>query len=94
MILLRMAHDALENVGVVFDDEIKAPVASDAGLPAVLAFIVLLRAERWVMQVLEQKKVTACRRHAGFASAPYCNPARSAPCGGFSSDRALSFFAA
>jgi hypothetical protein len=40
-----MADDALEYVGVVFNDEIKTPVVVHHGLPSILAFVVLLGAE-------------------------------------------------
>jgi hypothetical protein len=47
-----MADDVLEYVSVVSNDEIKTPVVVHPGLPSTLAFVVLLGAERWVMEIL------------------------------------------
>ena len=51
-----MGREAHEVVGVVFDDEVKPPVAGDTGLPEALRLIVFLRPEGRVPEVLKQKR--------------------------------------
>ena len=50
-----MRDDVHDVIDVVLDEKIKAPIFVDAGLPEVLAFVVLLGAKRRVSQVLFQK---------------------------------------
>jgi hypothetical protein len=50
-----MRDDVHDVIDVIPDEEIKAPIFVDAGLPEVLAFVVLLGAKRRVSQVLFQK---------------------------------------
>ena len=54
-VLFRMRDDVHDVIDVVLDEKIKAPIFVDAGLPEVLAFVVLLGAKRRVSQVLFQK---------------------------------------
>ena len=53
--LLGMWRDVFDEVGIIDDFEIEPPTLIHAGLPLVLRFAVLLRAERGMMQVLEEK---------------------------------------
>jgi hypothetical protein len=45
----------LQTVGVAHDLEVKAPVAGDAGLPEVLALVVILRVQRRVTEILKEE---------------------------------------
>lgn len=51
----RVRDDREQDVGVVLDLEVEAPVAIDAGLPDVARLVVLLGAERMVTEVAEQE---------------------------------------
>ena len=49
-------RDQLEDVvHVIFDGEVEAPVAIDASLPVISAFLEFLRSERWMAAVFFEK---------------------------------------
>jgi len=45
-----VGDDANDDIGVVFDLEIKTPSLVDAGLPEVLGFVILFGVQRWMEQ--------------------------------------------
>jgi hypothetical protein len=42
-----------EDVSVVFNNEIETPIIVHSGLPSILTLVVLLGAERWMMEVVQ-----------------------------------------
>lgn len=50
-----MGSDVHEVVNVALDEKVEAPILVDAGLPQVLALVVLPGVQGRVVQVLEQK---------------------------------------
>src|ERR1022692_3175394 len=54
-VLLGVGDDSGDDIGVIVDLEIEPPALSDAGLPEVQAFVVLLGVQRRVLQVVSQK---------------------------------------
>src|SRR5271157_845386 len=57
-----MPGNVLQDVGVVFDDEIQTPVFRHARLPPTPAFVILLCAEGRVPEVLEQEQRLLAKR--------------------------------
>src|SRR5664279_1845481 len=54
--LFRVRDDVHDQIPVILDEEIKAPILVDAGLPEAPALVVFLGAERWMVEILEQKQ--------------------------------------
>src|ERR1044071_525801 len=54
--LFRELFDIFHEVDIAHDLEIETPRVVHASLPEIAGFIVLLRVERWVMQILDQKR--------------------------------------
>jgi hypothetical protein len=50
-----MRDDVHDQVPVILDEEIKAPILIDARLPEALALVVFLGVERWVVEILKQQ---------------------------------------
>src|ERR1039458_7312369 len=51
-----MRDDVHDQIPIILDEEIKAPILVDARLPESPALVVFLGAERWVVEILEQQK--------------------------------------
>ena len=51
-----MRDDVHDQVPIILDKEIKAPILVDARLPQAPALVVFLGAERWVVEVLDQQQ--------------------------------------
>ena len=51
-----MRDDVHDQVPIILDEEIEAPILVDARLPETPAVVVFLGAERWVVETLEQQQ--------------------------------------
>ena len=49
-----MRDDVHDQVAVILDEEIEAPILVDARLPEASALVVFLGTERWMVEILEQ----------------------------------------
>jgi hypothetical protein len=53
LLSLRMWKNIHDVVDIILNQEVKAPALVHTGLPEILAFIVLLGAEGWMVQVVK-----------------------------------------
>ena len=91
--VLGVLFDFFQSVGITRDLEPKAPAFAYTGLPEVLAFVILLGVERWMVKVLKEPE-SVCRTRAGSQTAPRDSSAGSAACSQASFRRPLTFLAA
>ena len=73
-----MGDQGENDVGVSLDLKVEAPTSRDAGLPDIAGFVVLLRAERRVAEVLgKERRLSVKGDLDGMGASAYCCPKRS-----------------